>query len=170
VGSRPGETSSSSFLSAASVARMTVLPRRGMLGHHLALLIDNRAVALSCRMKMLRLYSNEEGESQFDFVDFTMTLHDDSPPAIPHYFSEPEDAKGWVYVRCPVDWDGKLHPAPRRQIIICTGGTMRITSSLGIERDLSPGSAVLLEDTKGKGHTSTVTSQVPFEAIIVRLE
>jgi hypothetical protein len=121
-------------------------------------------------MKMLRLYNNKEGESQFDFVDFTMTLRDDSPPAKPHYFSEPEDAKGWVYVRCPVDWDGKLHPTPRRQIIICTGGTMRITSSLGIERDLSPGSALLLEDTKGKGHSSTVTSQVPFEAIIVRLE
>ena len=121
-------------------------------------------------MKMLRLYSNEEGESQFDFVDFAMILRDDTPPAKPHYFSEPEEAKRWVYVRCPVDWDGKLHPSPRRQIVICTSGTMRIASSLGAERDLSPGSAVLVEDTKGKGHRSTVTSQVPFEAIIVRLE
>ena len=99
-----------------------------------------------------------------------MTLRDDSPPAQPHYFTEPEAARSWISVRCPPDWDGGLHPAPRRQIIVCTAGTLRVTSSLGEARDLVPGAAVLLEDTKGKGHISEVTSAVPFEAIIVRLE
>lgn len=43
-------------------------------------------------------------------------------------------------------------------------------TSLGEARDLGPGSAVLLEDTRGRGHVSTVTSAVPFDAIIIRLE
>jgi len=121
-------------------------------------------------MELLRLYSDQEGESHFDTIEVAMTLHDDSPPSKPHYFSEPTEAKRWVFCRCPVDWDGKLHPAPRRQIVICTAGSMRITSSLGDARDLVPGSAVLLEDTRGHGHISTVTSAVPFDAIIVRLD
>jgi hypothetical protein len=121
-------------------------------------------------MNMLRLYNDQSGESHFDAVDVAMTLHDDSPPSKPHYFSEPADAKRWVLCRCPVEWDGQLHPAPRRQIIICTGGAMRITTSLGEARDLIPGSSVLLEDTEGKGHVSAVTSTVPFDCVIVRLE
>jgi len=121
-------------------------------------------------MNTLRLFDDDGGESRFGNIDVPMTLHDDSPPAKPHYFSEPEDAKRWVFVRCPVGWDGKLHPTPRRQIVICTGGTMRITTSLGDSRDLSPGSAVLLEDTNGKGHISAVTSSVPFDGFVIRLE
>jgi hypothetical protein len=119
---------------------------------------------------MLRLYSDQSGESHFDMVDVPMTLHDDAPPAKPHYFSEPGEATRWVLCRCPVGWDGKLHPSPRRQIIICTGGAMRVTTSLGETRNLIPGSAVLLEDTEGKGHVSLVTSTVAFDCIIIRLE
>ena len=119
---------------------------------------------------MLRLYCDEHGESHFDMVDAAMTLHDDSPPAKPHYFSEPAEAKTWVFTQCPVGRDGKLHPTPRRQIVICTGGAMRVITSLGEARELIPGTSVLLEDTRGKGHTSAVTSSVPFECIIIRLE
>ena len=122
------------------------------------------------RMKMLRLYSDQSGESHFDTVEVAMTLHGDSPPAKPAYFSEPAEAKGWVLCRAPLKWSGQLHPAPRRQIIICTAGAMRVTTSLGEARDLIPGSSVLLEDTKGKGHVSEVTSTVPFDCIIIRLE
>jgi hypothetical protein len=47
---------------------------------------------------------------------------------------------------------------------------MRITTSLGISRDLTPGDAVLLEDTSGKGHISIVTSKTAFDGVIIRLE
>lgn len=121
-------------------------------------------------MQLLRLYEDEHGESYFDIVAYPMTLRDNSPPAKPHYFTEPAPAGAWTSVRCPPDWDGGLHPAPRRQIIVCTAGMLRVTSSLGDARELVPGTAVLLEDTKGKGHISEVTSAVPFEAIIIRCE
>ena len=121
-------------------------------------------------MQLLRLYEDETGESHFDVVERPMQLLDDSPPAKPHYFSDPEPAAAWTCVRCPSDWDGGLHPAPRKQIVICTAGCLRMTSSLGAARELRPGDAILLEDTGGKGHISEVVSEEAFEAIIIRLE
>ena len=121
-------------------------------------------------MKMLRLYASPDGESHYDTIEYPMNLLDDSPPAKPHWFTDPQGAKSWVSVRCPVGWDGGLHPTPRRQIIICTSGSLRVTSSLGDAQELRPGNAVLLEDTTGKGHISEVTSLTDFEAIAIRLE
>jgi quercetin dioxygenase-like cupin family protein len=121
-------------------------------------------------MKMLRLYADESGESHFGADDIPLNLEDDSPPAKPHYFSDPQDASTYVLVECPLGWGGELHPTPRRQIVVCTAGTMRVTTSLGESRDLSPGDAVSLEDTSGKGHISLVTSTTPFRGLIVRLE
>ncbi len=45
-----------------------------------------------------------------------------------------------------------------------------MTSSLGDHRELFPGDAILVEDTMGKGHISKVTSNRPFEAILIGLE
>jgi hypothetical protein len=123
-------------------------------------------------MRMLRLYADEIGESHFGTIEFSLNLEDDSPPAKPYYFSDPCDAESYVVLQCPVGWGegSELHAAPRRQIVFCMSGTMRITTSLGESRDLAPGSAILVEDTKGKGHISLVTSAMPFDGLIVRLE
>jgi hypothetical protein len=121
-------------------------------------------------MKMLRLYANSDGESHYAAIEYSMNLLDDSPPAKPHWFTDPQPATSWVYLRCPVGWDGGLHPTPRRQIIVCTAGSIRVTSSCGDTRELKPGSAILLEDTTGKGHVSEVTSPTDFEGIAIRLE
>ena len=43
-------------------------------------------------MKLLRLYSDELGESHFAVIEIPMMLLDDSPPAKPHYFTEPQPA------------------------------------------------------------------------------
>jgi hypothetical protein len=121
-------------------------------------------------MKMLRLYSGDSGESHFDDVEFPMMLRDAAPPAQPVYFTQPASAVSWASVKCPPNWDGGLHPAPQRQILVCTAGSLRMTSSLGDQRDLVPGSAIFVEDTTGKGHISEVTSSIPFEALVIRLE
>lgn len=121
-------------------------------------------------MKFLRLYEDEAGDSHFDWIEFPMMLVDAAPPAKPSYFSQPQPADNWSSVRCMPDWDGGLHAAPQRQILICLSGSLRMTSSLGDQRELVPGTAVLVEDTKGKGHISEVTSDHPFEAILIKLE
>ncbi len=101
-------------------------------------------------MQLLRLYAGPDGHSHFVSADFPMTLLDDSPPAQPHWFTEANPADSWVSLRCPVGWNGGLHPTPRRQIIICTSGSVRVISSLGDARELKPGMAVLFEDTSVK--------------------
>lgn len=121
-------------------------------------------------MRLLRLSTAADGESCFDTIDYDIKLLDDSPPAKPHWFTDPQAAKAWAYVRCPVGWDGGLHPTPRRQIIVCTAGSIRVSSSRGEARELRPGGSILLEDTTGKGHVSEVTSSADFEAIAIRLE
>ena len=119
---------------------------------------------------LLRLFDDTDGNSRFDYLEQHFTLHDDSPPEVPHYFTGPIAAKSYVFVRCPIGWGGRLHPTPRRQIVVCTSGALRITSSTGEEQCLRPGTSLLLEDTKGKGHISQVISEEAFEALIVRLE
>lgn len=121
-------------------------------------------------MKYLRLYEDEAGDSHFGWIEYPMTLMNASPPAKPVYFSQPEPASKWSSVRCPPDWGGGLHAAPQRQILICTRGSLRMTTSLGDHRDVVPGTAMLVEDTNGKGHVSEVTSDEAFEAILIRLE
>ena len=121
-------------------------------------------------MLLMRLYAGADGESHYDTTEYSMNVLDDSPTAKPHWFSDPQSAKSWVFLRCPVGWDGGRHPTPRRQIIVCTAGSIRVTSSLGDVRDLNPGIAVMLEDTTGKGHVSEVTSATDFEGLAIRLE
>lgn len=121
-------------------------------------------------MKILRLYEDHAGDSHFGWIEHPMALLDAAPPAQPVHFSQPQPASQWSSVRCPTDWDGGLHAAPQRQILICMRGSLRMTSSLGDHRELFPGDAILVEDTMGKGHISKVTSNRPFEAIVIRLE
>ena len=85
-------------------------------------------------MEILRLYSDDNGESRFDVHAFSLNLIDDSPPAKPHYFSDPEKAEAFVVVECPVGWGegGEMHPTPRRQVVTCMSGAMRVTTSDGV--------------------------------------
>jgi hypothetical protein len=119
---------------------------------------------------MIRLFEDEDGNSHFDDVTVPMSLLSATPPAKPVYFSDPVSAASWSLCQCPVGWHGELHTAPRRQVLICTGGALRMTTSLGQSQEITAGVAVLVEDTKGRGHESLVISSVPFDAIIVALE
>ena len=65
-----------------------------------------------------------------------------------------------LWVGIPPKWDGETpHPTPTRQILCALQGEYEFTASDGTSRPISAGSAILLEDTWGKGHTSRITSQ-----------
>ena len=82
-------------------------------------------------MMMLRLFEDGDGNSHFDEISVPLALLNAAPPAKPVYFSETADATRWSLCRCPVGWYGELHAAPRRQILVCTAGMLRMTTSLG---------------------------------------
>lgn len=113
---------------------------------------------------LLRLFDDTDGNSRFDYLEKHFTLHDDSPPEVPHYFTGPIAAKSYVFVRCPFGWGGRLHPTPAGRSSCVRG------AHYGSQAVRASGTSLLLEDTKGKGHISQVISEEAFEALIVRLE
>jgi hypothetical protein len=49
-----------------------------------------------------------------------------------------------------------MHPAPRRQVFCTMQGGYEVTASDGELRSFPTGSVLLLEDTVGKGHSTTI--------------
>ena len=106
-------------------------------------------------MHLLRVWADEAGESHFS---------DEALPerVVPAGTGVPELTIGGplpavevelVDVRgdgTPPDW----HPAPRRQLVVFVTGPVTIRTSDGGRRSLPPGSAVIVEDTWGRGHVT----------------
>jgi hypothetical protein len=108
-----------------------------------------------------RLYTDEVGESHFGTWEWHATDIAFAPPAPPVQVTEPVPAKQTLMLRIPAGWYGEPHPAPRRQLMVVVAGTMEAIAGDGEARLFTPGSAILLEDTTGKGHSSrTVDGEV----------
>jgi quercetin dioxygenase-like cupin family protein len=91
-----------------------------------------------------------------------------APPAAPFAVTEPVPATSWVAIRLPVGWDGRQHPSPRRQALLCLEGALEVTSSAGETRALAAGAVLLMEDTHGRGHRTVVVAG-PFVGVLVAL-
>ncbi len=117
----------------------------------------------------LRVYTDENGESQF--VDEEMTLHSarvhetridansDRIPVRDATFREivEEDAIGFQ------------HNAPDRVFLVHLQGAVDIVNSSGETRRLGPGSIALMEDVDGKGHTIRKVGSGPRVTVMLRL-
>jgi quercetin dioxygenase-like cupin family protein len=121
-------------------------------------------------LNVVRTYTDDQGRSRFDSYSISQTLQQFAPPADPVFVSAREAATGYVVIYVPPGWVGKPHPSPRRQILFCLSGGMRITSSSGETRMLNPGDAWLMGDTTGEGHKSEITSKEGTSVVIVQLE
>jgi hypothetical protein len=121
-------------------------------------------------MNLIRLYSDAAGESHFEQVDLKLTLREFAPPAVAFHISEPQTAKAYLLLQLPVGWIGEMHVSPKRQIMFCLSGSVKITSSTREERVIDAGMGLLMEDTTGKGHISEVISTMPVTQVIVQRE
>ena len=63
-----------------------------------------------------------------------------------------------------------MHVSPKRQIMFCLSGSIRVTSSTNDERIIDAGMGLLMDDTTGKGHISEVISTVPVTQVVVQRE
>jgi hypothetical protein len=87
----------------------------------------------------------------------------------PLLVSSSTTATATVFVEFPDDVrDTDPHPTPRRQLGVVLSGLVQTKTTDGSVRTLSPGSVVLLEDTEGAGHVSTVI-EAPFRIMFVAL-
>lgn len=103
-----------------------------------------------------RIYADEDGESHFGALSFEMTERNFAPPAPAFRVSRMDEAVRQGFLVVPTGWVGELHPTPMRMWIFMLDGEMEFEASDGDRRSLVPGSALLLEDTHGKGHRSHV--------------
>ncbi|MGD8439078.1 MAG: cupin domain-containing protein [Holophagae bacterium] len=59
-------------------------------------------------------------------------------------------------ISSPAGWHGDWHPTPHRQLMIVLAGELEVQVSDGEVRRFGPGATLLVEDTVGRGHVSSV--------------
>jgi hypothetical protein len=124
---------------------------------------------MSITLNFSRLVPTAEGGSRFEPLEVPVLLKDFAPPAQAFSVSSLSAATQTGFLHLPAGWIGEMHPSPIRMWIFVLEGQMQFESSNGDARQLSPGSALLLEDTVGRGHLSRVVGQRPATLAAVRL-
>lgn len=77
-------------------------------------------------------------------------------------------ATRFIMIRLPPGWVGEQHVSPKKQILFCLSGSVRITCSTGAVEVLTAGMGIEMSDIVGKGHKSEVTSAEPVNAVIIQ--
>jgi len=118
---------------------------------------------------MVRIYADEDGKSHLEDMQVAYDESDFVPPAPPVSMSSFERANQFAFEVVPPGWHGDWHPAPGRVLAIYLSGQGEIEASDGEVRALTPGSVLLAEDTRGKGHVTRVTGLTEVSVAIVLL-
>ncbi len=120
-------------------------------------------------IKFVRLHVDGRGESHMGHQEIAIKSTEFAPPAPPMEVSSMEPAAGWRFLHLPSRWVGDWHPTPKRLWIFCLAGEMEFQASDGAVHRVEPGSAMLLEDTTGKGHRSRVIGDRDALLVAVQL-
>ncbi len=104
-----------------------------------------------------RIYDGDDGETHFEDLSVTLEPQNFAPPAAPLNIAPFLGATDTLWVGADPSWGGdEPHPAPQRQIFCSLRGTYEVTASDGAARRFGPGSVLMLEDTSGKGHATSI--------------
>ena len=120
-------------------------------------------------MQIVRLHSDEDGESHFEDSEIELDLTDYAPPAPPLYLSPATAANAFAFMEAPAGWTSDWHPSSARNLFFVLSGEWQVTASDGESRRFGVGSVLLVEDTTGKGHSSCVVSETDSLAAMVQL-
>lgn len=121
------------------------------------------------QLSFSRLEATPDGGSRFESLAVPVELKDFAPPAQPFSVSPLSPALNCGFLHLPAGWLGDMHPSPLRMWIFVLEGEMLFEASNGESRHLTPGSALLLEDTIGHGHVSRVLGPHPATLAVVSL-
>jgi hypothetical protein len=121
-------------------------------------------------MTYVRIESDESGGSRSVDVDIAVAEQPFAAGVPPLLVSAPVGATAATFVEFPPTVrDTDPHPTPRRQFAIVLDGVAETRTSDGAVRRYEAGSVVLLEDTHGVGHVTTVIDP-PFRVVFVALD
>ena len=115
-------------------------------------------------MKVTRVYSDKNGDSQFEDVD--IELFDNGEIG---RLSKNIDVKSMQFRKVSPNYDYDFHHAPQKQYIVLLDGGVEITTSLGETRQFQTGEILLMEDTTGKGHKTKNIEKRERTSIFIHL-
>ena len=116
-------------------------------------------------MKIVRVYTGDDGASHFEDLD--IELEDRGAMG---RISELWRGKGVIFREVDGDYALDYHTAPRRQFVINLTGSVEIEVGDGTVRRLGPGAILLAEDTTGQGHISRAVDGEPRTCLFVPLD
>jgi hypothetical protein len=116
-----------------------------------------------------RIFADADGESHFEDVEVRLSGSAYAPPAPPYFVSQQTPASGVVMTMLPSGWHGDWHPSPRLQWWFQLSGELDVRTSDGDSRRFGPGAIVRVEDTGGRGHTTTVLGSEAVRAVYVHI-
>lgn len=124
---------------------------------------------MTSSLTFARLFADSAGESHFESLGVEIVTRNFAPPAPSFGVSEFIPAARCGFLNLPSGWVGDRHPSPLRMWIFFLSGEMEFEASDGERRHGSPGIAMILEDTLGKGHRSWVVSNTEAVLAVVQL-
>ena len=116
-------------------------------------------------MKIVRVYSGDDGESHFE--DLEIPLKDLGNIG---KLSKLQEATGVVFRTTDGSYEYGWHCAPRRQYVINLDAAVELEVGDGTVRRLEPGSVLLAEDLTGRGHISRAVDSKTRTSIFVTLD
>ena len=121
------------------------------------------------KMTYVRIEHDGAGGSRSTDVDVAVEEQQFAAGVPPLFVSRPVGATSATFVEFPsAVTNTDPHPTPRRQIGVILTGVCETRTSDGAVRRLEPGSVVLLEDTEGEGHVTTIIES-PFRVMFTAL-
>lgn len=109
------------------------------------------------RVGYVRIYNDADGESHFEDLTADLEERDFAPPAAPAHVASFLDASGTLLFGVGPGWGGETpHPSPQRQVFCILRGEVEVTTSDGERRRFAAGDLALLDDTRGRGHSTRV--------------
>ncbi len=122
------------------------------------------------QLTYVRLFADEAGNSHIERdLAVSLVAKNFAPPAPVIAVSTLQPASACAFLSVPAEYFGDWHPSPKRQWLAFISGRMEFETSDGERFIARPGSVVLLEDTRGPGHRSSVPAGEPAVMLAVQL-
>jgi hypothetical protein len=118
-------------------------------------------------MKILNLYTDNDGESHFRYIEIDILKKGQGPKeSAPIKVAELRFRGGDIVQGSTQNATG-WHTVARRQYLVLLSGEMEIEVGDGSKRILHPGDVMLAEDTTGRGH---ITRGVESNHLVIRFD
>lgn len=115
-------------------------------------------------IRLVRLYTNDKGETCFEEGEIPLTLkigNDQACSWLPVTSVRFEESPPGSFLQ----W----HNAPQRQYVVTLSGTLEFTTRNGKQFQLKPGDVLLAEDTTGEGHRWRLIDHQPWKRVYIQL-